>query len=103
MRTGDGAPDAGVARAGERGGPERRGDIGLRLVGALTWYWFLRARLQEGQAWIERVLAAAAAPGVERTAARAWALNGAGWIAVARGVGQDPAASGASDHPAGSR
>lgn len=80
-----GASDAEAATAGERGDAEGRGDLGLRLAGDLAMYWFLRGRLQEGQAWIERVVASADAPGAERTAARAWVLNGAGLIAVARG------------------
>lgn len=78
-----GASDAEAATAGERGDAEGRGDLGLRLAGDLAMYWFLRGRLQEGQAWIERVVASADAPGAERTAARAWVLNGAGLIAVA--------------------
>ncbi len=78
-------PGAGALGAGDAA-PEGRGEIGLRLAGALAWYWFLRGRLHEGQTWLERVLTTADGDaGAERTAARAWALYGAGLIAVARG------------------
>ncbi len=32
-------------------------EIGLRLAGALTWYWYLRGNLQEGRTFLERLLA----------------------------------------------
>jgi predicted ATPase/class 3 adenylate cyclase len=50
-------------------------DIGMRLAGALQWFWYIRRYKSEGRAWFERVLqqsASAAAP------ARAKALYGAG-------------------------
>ena len=55
------------------------GGQALRLVNALTWYWFLRGRLGEGS----RALAAAVAgagQGVERGVAEAW-LAGFGVLA----------------------
>ncbi len=32
-------------------------EIGLPLAGALAWYWYLRGNLQEGRAFLERLLA----------------------------------------------
>src|SRR5213595_3597317 len=33
-----------------------KGEIGLRLVGALWRFWMVRGRFTEGQGWLERVL-----------------------------------------------
>jgi len=67
---------------------ERR-DVGLRLVGALAWYWLVRGRLREGRLWAEAALV-----GTDRTdrgAARGAALTGAGLLAQSQG---DAAAAG---------
>lgn len=55
---------------------------GLRLAGALTWYWNLRGHWSEGPAWLSRLLAApllARSPGF--AAARAKALTAAASLA----------------------
>jgi predicted ATPase/transcriptional regulator with XRE-family HTH domain len=54
-------------------------DTLLRLVGALTLFWFYRGYLNEGQRWLEQALKTppdAAAPWP-----RAWALTGSGLLA----------------------
>ena len=52
---------------------------GLRLAGALWWFWYARGYLGEGRGWLSGLLAAA--PSRQATAARAKALNGAGRLA----------------------
>jgi predicted ATPase len=53
----------------------------LRLVGALTWFWYAHSHATEGRAWLARVLARAdAAP----TALRARALIGVGRLAASQ-------------------
>ncbi len=56
---------------------------GLRLVGALTFYWFLRGSVGEGRAWLEGMLERT--DGTDRSAARGGALLGAGWLAWVEG------------------
>jgi predicted ATPase len=56
---------------------------GLRLVGALSFYWFLRGSVREGRTWLEGMLARTA--GTDRSAARGKALLGAGWMAWVEG------------------
>src|SRR5258708_22863479 len=56
---------------------------GLRLVGALTYYWFLRGSVREGRTWLEGMLERT--DGTDRSAARGRALRGAGWLAWAEG------------------
>jgi len=56
---------------------------GLRLVGALAFYWFLRGYLHEGRTWLEAMLERT--DGTDRSAARGKALVGAGWLAWAEG------------------
>jgi predicted ATPase/DNA-binding CsgD family transcriptional regulator len=56
-------------------------EMGLRLAGALWAFW--RRHLREGRTWFEQVLTQ---PGSQaRTAARAWALLGAGALALFQG------------------
>ena len=55
---------------------------GLRLAGALYWFWYLRGYVAEGGAWLEKVLGLPGA--AARTAARAKALEGSGLLAIAR-------------------
>ncbi|HUG38092.1 MAG TPA: AAA family ATPase, partial [Candidatus Limnocylindrales bacterium] len=54
-------------------------DVGLRLAGALQWYWRVRGLLGEGRGWAETMLALPGA--AARTAARARALNAAARLA----------------------
>jgi predicted ATPase len=65
------------------------GQTGLRLVGALAFYWDLRGSVLEGRTWLEGMLERT--DGTDRSAARGKALLGAGWLAWA--VGDDAAAS----------
>lgn len=57
-------------------GAERR-EIGLRLVGALVKFWWLRGDFDEGRRWLSRAL-----DGSGRSASRMKALHGAGWLAI---------------------
>ncbi len=68
--------------------------LGLRLVAALWWYWFVRDYLSEGRRWLEGTLAldvycghdAETGDAADRTrAARAKALRGAGILASQQG------------------
>ena len=53
-----------------------RAEWGLRLAGALQWFWYFRGYLSEGREWVEKALAQA---GPWRcTAMGAKALNAAG-------------------------
>jgi predicted ATPase/class 3 adenylate cyclase len=55
--------------------PAASADMGMRLAGALQWFWYIRRYKSEGRAWFERALqhsTSAAAP------ARAKVLYGAG-------------------------
>jgi non-specific serine/threonine protein kinase len=53
---------------------------GLRMAGALHWYWIARA-VRDGRRWLDRALTADTEPSPERTKAL-WAV---GWIAAAQG------------------
>jgi predicted ATPase/class 3 adenylate cyclase/uncharacterized protein HemY len=58
-------------------------EVGLRLGWALWGFWVVRGYVGEGREHLARLLAL---PGAEaRTAARAGALNGAGWLAHRQG------------------
>src|SRR5439155_24010046 len=61
-------------------------ETGLKLSGALAWFWHARSYLTEGRRWVGRALAGATA----RSAARMKALAGAGLMAQ---FPRDPAAS----------
>jgi tetratricopeptide (TPR) repeat protein len=60
-----------------------RVEIGLRLAGALAWYWCLRGALQEGRTWLEAVLAQSES--LDRSIVRGVALFGAGMLAFFEG------------------
>jgi tetratricopeptide (TPR) repeat protein len=59
------------------------GDLALQLAVALAEVWYRLGFFDEGSYWLAQVLALpeAAAPSFER----AWALNGAGWLALCQG------------------
>jgi predicted ATPase len=56
-----------------------RVEIGLRLAGALGWYWYLRGSQNEGRTWLEAVLAQSASS--DRSVVRGVAIFGAGMLA----------------------
>ena len=58
-------------------------ELGLRLAGALDWFWFFRGYLNEGRAWLQGSLAQA--NDATRTPLRVKALAGAGGLAWAQG------------------
>jgi non-specific serine/threonine protein kinase len=60
--------------------PEERAELGLRLTVALWLFWNVHGLGSESR-WLETLLEDSGA----RSAARAKALNGAGWAAVGRG------------------
>jgi predicted ATPase/class 3 adenylate cyclase/DNA-binding CsgD family transcriptional regulator len=67
-----------AALAWSRRAPETS-EIGLRMAGALVWFWYFRGYLSEGRRWLESVLAADGATG--SAAAQAKALGAAGALA----------------------
>ena len=64
-------------------------DMGLRVAGALWWFWWVRGYWSEGRMWLERALAGGS--GVSSIHAKA--LLGAGWLARAQGDTVQAAAS----------
>lgn len=62
-------------------------DLGLRLAGALFWFWNLRAHFSEGRTWLGRILAEAG--DCPETAALAKAFYAAGGLAFLQGDTQD--------------
>lgn len=58
-------------------------EIGLRLAGTLSTYWFLQSSLREGRTWLKAMLARTGS--TDRSAARGRALCGAGLLAWAEG------------------
>ncbi len=56
---------------------------GLRLAGALAFYWALRGSVREGRTWLEAMLERT--DDTDRSAARGEALYGAGWLAWVEG------------------
>ncbi len=64
-------------------GKQDRVEAGLRLAGALAFYWRLRGSLHEGRTWLEALLAHSASS--DRGAARSRALSGAGMLALFEG------------------
>ncbi len=57
-----------------------KGDLGLQLAGALSWFWYLNGHWSEGRGWLEGALARASADAP--AAARAKALFGIGMMAA---------------------
>jgi predicted ATPase len=68
------------AQEGKEGGEL---ELGLRLGGALWYFWQVQGYLSEGRTWLEALLARADAPGQRGVTpkARAKALNCAAWLA----------------------
>ena len=60
-------------------GAARDRATGLKLAGALYWFWVIRGPLSEGKRWLETALAES--PPAARDAARAKALSGLGELA----------------------
>ncbi len=56
-------------------------ELGLRLAGAMFYYWLTRGHLEEGQNWLEEALADGGTP----SPARSKALKGAGALVWQRG------------------
>jgi predicted ATPase/DNA-binding SARP family transcriptional activator len=65
---------------------EAEAEAGLRLAGALTWFWHWRGHWTEGRRWIAQALAHGPEPGAPamRRLSRARALFGAGVLAWAQ-------------------
>jgi tetratricopeptide (TPR) repeat protein len=61
--------------------------LGLRLAGALFWFWNLRAHFSEGRTWLGRLLERSG--DLPETAALAKALYAAGGLAFLQGDSQD--------------
>jgi predicted ATPase len=59
-------------------------ETGLRLAGALGWFWYTHDAFSEGRAWLASLLAFPASRGVT-AGARVKALNAAGALAFAQG------------------
>jgi predicted ATPase len=59
-------------------------DMGLRLAGALGWFWYSHDHFIEGRAWLAPLLASAASPGVT-AGARVKGLIAAGALAIKQG------------------
>jgi predicted ATPase len=57
-------------------------ELGLRLAGAIWWFWHRHGHLSEGLRWLERALARG---GGASAIARAKALAGIGWLAYGQG------------------
>lgn len=60
----------------ETGDPE----IGLRMAGALHWFWYFRGHITEGRDWLERALAMSNL--LQRSVTRAKALTAIGRLAI---------------------
>jgi predicted ATPase/DNA-binding SARP family transcriptional activator/DNA-binding CsgD family transcriptional regulator len=61
----------------------RKDELGLRLAGALSRFWYIRGHLSEGRRWLDQGLALGG--GMELWPERGRALAGAGWLAEALG------------------
>ena len=62
-------------------------ELGVRLAGAIWWFWELRGRRREGRDWLDALLSVPPAARLDdaQRAARAKALHGAGSLAVNQG------------------
>jgi predicted ATPase len=59
-------------------------ETGLRLGGALWYFWFLSGRLSEGRGWLDAL--STSAQGTGTAAVRANALVGASWLTLSQGA-----------------
>jgi predicted ATPase/DNA-binding CsgD family transcriptional regulator len=65
---------------------EAEAETGLRLAGALSWFWYHREYWSEWRGWLDGALATQeSAGGPRRSAARAKALSGGGFLAWMQG------------------
>jgi non-specific serine/threonine protein kinase len=64
--------------------------MGLRLAGALWWFWLLHDHRSEGREWLERALARSDAD--QPSPARAKVLEGAGFLTSDRRLGEESVA-----------
>jgi predicted ATPase/DNA-binding XRE family transcriptional regulator len=64
-------------------GGEGDAEIGVRMAGAISRYWYFAGRLNQGRAWVAKALDSAA--GSRPTLSRARALSAAGKLAWAQG------------------
>jgi predicted ATPase/class 3 adenylate cyclase len=55
--------------------PEGDADLGLRLSGALAWFWYNRSPLGEARRWLDRVLSHGSGPSLGRVRALAGAAR----------------------------
>jgi non-specific serine/threonine protein kinase len=78
------SPDAvdATQSSSDAGDPTERIELGLRLAGALGWFWYLRSYLEEGRQWLASALAATAG---DPRPARVRALTVAGLLAENQG------------------
>jgi non-specific serine/threonine protein kinase len=58
-------------------------EVGLRIAGALHWFWYFQGNLTEGRNWLEKALALTGP--LRHTAAGARAINAAGKLAYLQG------------------
>jgi predicted ATPase len=61
--------------------PEGEAELGLRITGSLSWYWYLRGHLHEGARWGERLLSISPGAGQAVTPGHArasFAMGGTG-------------------------
>ncbi len=70
---------------------EADSEAGLRMAGALLWFWHIRSRKSEGIEWLERAISVetsaheSASPSPERALVRGKALNAIGSLLVMHG------------------
>jgi len=68
-----------------RFGDIEEGEEAIRLSGAICQFWMWCGHLSEGCAWLHTALARSTSPNTSRSAARAYALFGAGVLAFYQG------------------
>jgi predicted ATPase/DNA-binding SARP family transcriptional activator len=91
--------EAGNLRSAVDSAREDNDPAALRMVNALTWYWFLRGRLTEARRALDEALALGRAPAAARAIATAW-RSGFTALAGERGEQAGPPPLGVIDDPA---